>query len=77
MLIVAPTGNTNLVILLSTWFFSSAQRKVTGSVAELGDKKEEGNDGLGNAGSQSLPEETPLFQKLNQELKAWWHFWQV
>lgn len=35
MLIVAPTGKTNRVILLSTWFFSSAQRNVTGKVAEL------------------------------------------
>lgn len=67
MLIVAPTGNTNLVILLSTWFFSSAQRKVTGRVAELCDKKTKALR-FTNAGPQSLPEEeTPPFQKLTRD----------
>lgn len=35
MLMVAPTGSTNLAILLSTWLFSSKHLNVIGSVAEL------------------------------------------
>ena len=41
MLMVAPTGSTNLVTLLSMWLFSSRHLKVTGSVAELQGKREE------------------------------------
>lgn len=35
MLMVAPSGSMNLVTRLSTLLFSSKQRKVIGSVAEL------------------------------------------
>lgn len=41
MLMVAPTGSTKRVILLSILLFSSRHLKVTGSVAELQDSREE------------------------------------
>lgn len=41
MLMVAPTGSTKRVILLSILLFSSRHLKVTGSVAELHDSREE------------------------------------
>lgn len=37
---VAPTGSTNLAILLSTWLFSNKHLKVIGSVAELQNSRE-------------------------------------
>jgi len=40
MLIVAPTGRTNLVTRLSMPRFSSRQRKVTGSVPALKERKQ-------------------------------------
>lgn len=39
ILIVAPTGSTNLVTRLSTPFISSRHLNVTGSVAELKQKE--------------------------------------
>lgn len=39
MLMVAPTGKTNLVIRLSILLFSSRHLKVTGRVAELGHER--------------------------------------
>lgn len=40
ILIVAPTGSTNLVTRLSTPFISSRHLNVTGSVAELKQKED-------------------------------------
>ena len=39
MLMVAPTGSTKRVIRLSILLFSSRHLKVTGRVAELGEKE--------------------------------------
>lgn len=51
MLTVAPTGSTNLVMRRSTPRPSSRQRKVMGSVAELGEREPRGlRAGDGRAG---------------------------
>lgn len=53
MLTVAPTGSTNLVMRRSTPRPSSRQRKVMGSVAELGERALEAENGgwQGGAGA--------------------------
>jgi len=44
MLMVAPTGSTKRVMRLSIRLFSSRHLKVTGSVAELREEREERED---------------------------------
>lgn len=75
MLIVAPTGNTNRVTLLSMPRFSSRQRKVTGNVPAL-KKKEAYQDfrfTLAIIQLLKMPNETiafPLFTSMSKILKG-------
>lgn len=54
MLMVAPTGSTKRVILLSILLFSSRHLKVTGSVAELQDSREEEGFKASTEGEKSV-----------------------
>lgn len=62
MLTVAPTGSTNLVMRRSTPRPSSRQRKVIGSVAELGERAPgaESRGWQGGAGAAMSQRRSPL-----------------
>lgn len=61
MLMVAPTGSTKRVILLSILLFSSRHLKVTGSVAELQDSREE-EDFKASTETEKSVSDTLLYQ---------------